>query len=109
MLGQSKFEGLTIFRDVNQEGVGTVLVTNCPVDDAYKGFTYVKLRDMASVIRDQWEDAIQSLEVLGLKRDCQIYIGSVRLLSRIRARGFLGQGNQICLTGRTTHKYFRFF
>ena len=27
LLGQSKFEGLTIFRDVNREGVGTVLVT----------------------------------------------------------------------------------
>ena len=27
LLGQSKFEGLTLFRDVNQERVDTVLVT----------------------------------------------------------------------------------
>ena len=37
-------EGLTLFRDVNQERVATVLVKvahyNCPVEDDGMGFTY---------------------------------------------------------------------
>ena len=39
LLGQSKFEGLTLFRNVDHEGMDTVLVTvahlKCPVEHAY--------------------------------------------------------------------------
>ena len=62
MLGQSKFEGYILFRDLNQKMVDTVLVTvahyNCPVEDVYMGFTYVTLEDIVSVITKQWEDRI---------------------------------------------------
>jgi len=48
LLGQSKFEGLTLFRNVNHEGVDTVLVTvahsKCPVEHATTGLTHVKLK-----------------------------------------------------------------
>ena len=59
MLGQSKFEGLTLFRNVNHEGVDTVLVTvahlKCPVELANTGVTYVKSKNLASVIRTNRE------------------------------------------------------
>jgi hypothetical protein len=48
---QSKFEGLTLFRNVTHEGVDTMLVTvaylHYPVDDSHREFTYVTLRDTA--------------------------------------------------------------
>jgi len=60
--GQSKFKGLTLFRDVNQDRVDTVLVTvahyNCPIDKTHTGFTYIMLSDNASVIRNEWGDRI---------------------------------------------------
>jgi len=83
LLGQSKFEGLTFFRDVNKERVDNVLVTvahsNCPVEDAYTRFTYVTLKDMAPVIRNQWEDRIQNFKVFDILRYCWIYSGQIRL------------------------------
>lgn len=70
MLGQSKFKVLTLFRDVNQEGVDPVLVTvahcNWPVEDAHTGFTYI--RDTESVIRKQYGETIQYFKVLDLLR-----------------------------------------
>ena len=51
LLGQSKFEGLTLFRNVNHEGVDTVLATvthyKCPVERVYSGFTWVKLKKIS--------------------------------------------------------------
>jgi len=74
LLGQSKFEGLAFFRNVNHEGVDTVLVTvdheKCPAEHVSTGVTYVKLKDIASAIRNQWEGRIQNFEVFGLLRDC---------------------------------------
>ena len=73
MLGQSKFEGLTLFQVVNQETVENVLITvahyNCPVEDTRMGFTYIMLRDAVSVIRNQWEDSVKNFKVLDLLRD----------------------------------------
>ena len=70
LLGQSKFNILVLFRDVNQERVDTVLVTvahyNCPVDDTHMGLTYIVLSDNTSVIRNEWGDRIQNFQVLGL-------------------------------------------
>jgi hypothetical protein len=72
--GQSKFKGLTLFQDVNQDRVRTMLVTvahyNCPVDDTHMGFTRIMLSDTASVIRNQWGDRIQNFKVLGLSQEC---------------------------------------
>jgi len=57
LLGQLKVVGLTLCRDVKLESVYTVLVTVAhkifPVDDAYTGFLYVRLRDTTSIIRNQ--------------------------------------------------------
>jgi len=33
-------------------------------------FTYVMLKDIVSVIQNQWEDRIQNFKVFGLLRDC---------------------------------------
>jgi hypothetical protein len=49
-MGQLKFESLTLFRDVNHEGVDTVLVP-APVDYPHTGLTYIMLRDRVSVSR----------------------------------------------------------
>ena len=72
--GQSKFKGLTRFRELNQDRVYTVLVTvahyNCPADNTHTGFTCVMLSDTISVIRNQWGDRIQNLKVFGLLREC---------------------------------------
>jgi hypothetical protein len=72
--GQSEFKGLTLFPDVNQDRVDTVLVTvahyNFPVDDTHMGFTYIMLSNTASVIRKQWGDRIQKFKVLGLLQEC---------------------------------------
>jgi len=61
LLGQPKFEGLALFRDVNQERFDTLLVTvahyNCTIEDAHKGFTNIALRE--SVIRNQWGAGIE--------------------------------------------------
>jgi hypothetical protein len=61
------------FRDVNQERVDTMLVTeahkNRPVEDAYAGFVYVTLKYIASVIGIQWGDRIQNFKLFGLSRD----------------------------------------
>jgi hypothetical protein len=74
LLGQSKFKGLTLFQDVNHEGVDTVLVTvahlNCPVDGTYTGFTYVTLKYTASVIRTQWGVRIQNYKVIDQLGNC---------------------------------------
>jgi len=57
LLGQSKFEGSTLCRDVNEESVDTVLGTvaheNFPIDDVFTGFKFVTLGDTTSVIRNQ--------------------------------------------------------
>ena len=72
--GQSKFEGLTLFRDVNQERVDAVLVTvahqHWPTEDAYMGFTNITLRDTASVIWNQWGNKKRHFKVLCLLGDC---------------------------------------
>jgi len=39
----------------------TVAHYNFPIEDPYTGFTYITLRDTASVIRNQWGDRIQNL------------------------------------------------
>ena len=83
MLGQSKFEGLTLFRNVNHEGVDTVLVTavggyrvsygstlKMSSKVRYTGLTHVKLKDIASVFRNQLGRRIQNFEVFLLLRDC---------------------------------------
>jgi hypothetical protein len=74
LLGQSKLEDLTLFQDVNHEGVDTVLVMaaqyNCLVEDAHMGFTYITLRNTASVIRNQWGVRIQDFKVWDLLGDC---------------------------------------
>jgi len=66
LLGQSKLESLTLFRDVNQERVATLLVTvahyNCPVEDDGMGFTYSYVK--GSVIMNQRGDRIQNFKVL---------------------------------------------
>jgi len=53
LLGQSKFEGLTLFRNVNHEGVDTVLVPvdhlKCPVEHSTTGLTRVKLKRKQSI------------------------------------------------------------
>jgi len=71
-LRQSKFEGFTLYRDVNQERVNTVLVMvahyNCPVEDAHKWLTNITSRE--SVIRNQWGDRIQNYKFLDVLRDC---------------------------------------
>ena len=68
MLGQSKFEGLTIFQNVNHEGVDSVLVTvarkKCPVERVYTGFAYVKLKDIALVIGTNGEKEYKILKFL---------------------------------------------
>ena len=73
MLGQTKFEGLTFCLDVNQESVDNLLITralkNFTVENAYTGFTYVTLRDITSVIRNQWECRIQNFKIFSLLRD----------------------------------------
>ena len=60
MLVQSKFEVLTLFRNVNHDGVDTMLVTvahyKCPVEHASTGVSYVKLKFIASVIRTNGEE-----------------------------------------------------
>ena len=70
VLGQSKFNGLTLFRDVNKEGVDTTLAAvahyDCMVDNAHTGFTYITLRDTLSVIRNQWGDRKQNIKFLDL-------------------------------------------
>jgi hypothetical protein len=55
---QLKFDNLKIFRDVNHEGVDTVLVP-APVDDPHTGLTYITLRNRASVIRIGGGDTVQ--------------------------------------------------
>ena len=65
-----KFEGLTLFRGVNQDRLDTVLVTvphyNYPAEDPHTGFTCIALRDTASVIRNQWGGRIENFKVLDL-------------------------------------------
>jgi len=65
---------LALFRNVNHEGVDTVLVTvahsKCPVEHATTGLTHVKLKDIASVFRNQLGARIQNFEDFGLLRDC---------------------------------------
>jgi len=39
-----------------------------PVEDAYMGFTYITLRGIAPVIRNQWGNRIRHFKVLGLLR-----------------------------------------
>jgi hypothetical protein len=72
LLGQSKFEVLTVFRDINQEGVDPVLVKvthyNWPVEDAYTGFRYI--RATASVVRNQRVEIIKYFKVLDRLRIC---------------------------------------
>ena len=57
LLGQSRTEGLTLFRDVNQEGVDVDFVMvaqrNCQVEGFYNVFTYIRLRDITEFIRNQ--------------------------------------------------------
>ena len=66
LLGQSKFEGLTIFQNVNHEGVYTVLVTvahqKCPVERVCKGVYISEAEIYALVIKDQWGERIQILK-----------------------------------------------
>jgi len=56
-LGQSKFEGLTLFQEVNQDRVDTMLVKvankNCLAEDVHTGLTYIMSHDNKSVIRNQ--------------------------------------------------------
>ena len=66
MLGHSKFEGLTGFRNVNHTGVDTMLVTvnhlKCPVGHVYTGVTHVKIKK-DSVSRDnQWGRRIRNFK-----------------------------------------------
>jgi hypothetical protein len=75
MLGQSVFEGLTLILDLNRERADTLLVvvaarSNCQVEDARRGFTYITFRDSASIIRNQWGDRMRNYKVLYLLRDC---------------------------------------
>jgi hypothetical protein len=53
------------------------------------GFTYITLEDTASVIRNQWGDRIQNCKVLNLWRNCEIYMGQIRLVSKMRISEFL--------------------
>jgi hypothetical protein len=50
LLGQSKFESLRLFRDLNPEGVDTVLDMvankNIPLDDCHTGCTHLTLNDI---------------------------------------------------------------
>ena len=72
MLGQSKFEGLTLFRNVNHKGVDTMLVTVAHKMSSkvhHTGLTHMKLKDIVSVIRNQLGGRIQNFEVFGLLRD----------------------------------------
>jgi hypothetical protein len=56
LLGQSKFEGFLLLRDVNQKRADKLLVAvahyNCPIEDARKGVTNITLRE--SVIGNKW-------------------------------------------------------
>jgi hypothetical protein len=65
-LGQSKFEGLTLFRNVNHEGVDTELATvahkKCPVERVYLGFTWIKPKYIASVIGTNGEKEYKILK-----------------------------------------------
>ena len=74
MLKQPKFEGVATFRNVNHEGVDTVLFTvahsKCPVKNATTGLTHEKLKDIAAVFRNQLGGRIQNFEVFGLLQDC---------------------------------------
>ena len=66
LLGQSKLEGVTLFRNVNHKGVDTVLVTvahsNCPVEHTSTGLTCVKLKDIASVISTNGKEEYKILQ-----------------------------------------------
>jgi hypothetical protein len=66
LLGQSKFKGLTLFQNVNHEGVDTVLVTvahqKFPVELVYMGVTYVKFKDITSVIGTNGEEEYKILK-----------------------------------------------
>jgi hypothetical protein len=66
---------------------------NCQVKDTHTGFTYVLLRDTASVIRNQWGDRIHNFKVFYLLQDCYIYRGPIRLLRKIRVEVFFERGS----------------
>jgi hypothetical protein len=72
-LGQSKFEGLTLLPEVNQDRVDTVLVMaahkNCLVD-VYTGLTYIMSQDTTSVIWNQLGHTVQTFKLSDLLRDC---------------------------------------
>lgn len=69
-LGQSKFEGLTLLPEVNQDRADTVLVMvahkNCLVEDVRTGLTYIMSQDTTSVIWNQWGSTIQTFKVSDL-------------------------------------------
>jgi hypothetical protein len=48
----------------------TVAHENCPVEDSHTMFRNIKLKDTASVIRNQWGDRIHHFEVVDLFRGC---------------------------------------
>ena len=52
------------------------------------GFTYVTLKDISSVIRNQWGDRIQILKDFVLLRDSEIYMGPIRRVRKFAVRGF---------------------
>ena len=66
MLGQPKFQGLTLFQNVNHEGVYTVLVTvahyKCPVEHACTGVTNVKLKDTRQSLGTNGEEEYKILK-----------------------------------------------
>ena len=79
---------------------------DCLVEDDDMGFTYITLRDNASVIRNHWGDRIQNFKVLDLLRDSQIYVGPVRLLREIRVGGISKKGTSFAYWSKQCTKYF---
>jgi hypothetical protein len=61
---------VTVLQNVDHKGVDTMSVMaahlSCPVDDAYRGFTYITLSDTASVSTNQQGDRVQNFKVSDL-------------------------------------------
>ena len=67
LLGQSKFEGVTLFWNVNLTGVYTVLLTvahsKWPVEHAYTWFTYANLKDMRQSLGTNGEEEYNIVKI----------------------------------------------
>jgi hypothetical protein len=93
-LGQSKFKGLTLLPEVNQDRVVTVLDMvankNCLVEDVHTGLAYIMSQDTTSVIRNQWGHTIKTFSVRPIR-------GLLNLHRTKQTTGIFEQGNQLCL------------